>query len=64
MRHLFQRLPLPVPPWSSKSGWPASIAHWSGAIGSTTIFEPDGMFWTIQSRATWRVSALASTRSL
>ena len=44
MRHLFQRLPLPVPPWSSKIGCPASIAHWSGAIGSTTIFAPAGMF--------------------
>ena len=43
VRHLFQRFPLPVPPSDSKIGRPTSIAHWSGAIGSTTMFVPFGM---------------------
>ena len=66
VRHLFQRLPEPVPSpiLSPNSGWPTSAAHWSGAIGSTTTFDPIGMLATIQSRASMRVSALASTRSL
>ena len=40
--YLFQRAPEPVPTGGSpNSGWPASCAHWSGAIGSMTIFVAD-----------------------
>ena len=42
--YLFQRAPEPVPTGGSpNSGRPASVAHWSGAIGSITIFVPIGM---------------------
>ena len=58
--HLFQRKPLPVPPRTLS----ASAAQAAGTNGSTTTLERIGTFSTIQSRASWRVSARASTRSL
>ena len=55
-----RELPEPV----ARLNTPGTAAHWSGAIGSTTIFAPAGMLAIIQSRASWRVSSRARTRSL
>ena len=57
---MLQRAPLPV----ARSARPVSLAHASGTTGSITTFCPAGTFATIQSRASWRVSARASTTSL
>ncbi len=51
--YLNQRAPVVV----AVSGWPGSVTHASGTIGSSTMCVPTGMWATIQARASLRVSA-------
>ena len=64
MRHLFQRLPLPVPPWPRRSGARRPSPTGRARSARRRSSRPTGCSATIQSRATMRVSAWASTRSL